>query len=94
MAHQRGTDILWQKSIGSLLRKLRKEQKLSYAELSKRCGISKNQYLFIEQGERTTTLTTFRLILNYYGLSVSEFFTMVEVDLEKNVEADDDVTEK
>ena len=85
MEHQSDLHI----AVGKRLRKLRKEQaKLPYDEFSKRCGIAKNQYLFLEQGCRSTTLNTLSLILKFYNLSFSEFFRMVEVDIEKNDSGD------
>jgi transcriptional regulator with XRE-family HTH domain len=64
--------------IGAKLMKMRKESGLSYPKLAHQIGMNKNSYYLIEQSKNNFGLVNLMLILNYYGISLSEFLKDVD----------------
>lgn len=60
--------------IGERLRKIRKEKKLNGEDAAKNIGISLKTLYPTERGEINFQFTTLLQILNYYGVSVYDFF--------------------
>jgi transcriptional regulator with XRE-family HTH domain len=60
--------------IGERLRKIRKEKKLNGEDAAKNIGISLKTLYPMERGEINFQFTTLLQILNYYGVSVYDFF--------------------
>ena len=61
-------------TIGSRLRKLRKERKLTQAELARQIGIQQSDLSRMEKGEYRVSLDNLFKILSVFDLQVSEFF--------------------
>lgn len=56
------TEVKLQKLLGEKIRELRKEKKMTQAELAEDCGLDKQSIFRIEKGEFNITLSTlFRL---------------------------------
>jgi transcriptional regulator with XRE-family HTH domain len=60
--------------VGRKLRELRKERKLSQAELSSRIGIQQSDLSRMEKGEYRVSLDTLLRLLSEFEVSVGEFF--------------------
>jgi transcriptional regulator with XRE-family HTH domain len=60
--------------VGRKIRQLRKEQKLTQTELSRRIGIQQSDLSRMEKGEYRVSLDTLFRILAEFNLSVGEFF--------------------
>jgi transcriptional regulator with XRE-family HTH domain len=61
-------------TIGSRLRRLRKERKLTQAELARQIGIQQSDLSRMEQGEYRVSLDNLFKILGVFELQVAEFF--------------------
>ena len=60
---------------GKRVRELRKAQKVSTVEMSKRCFIDSGNYVRIEQGKTNPTLKTIQKICSALDISLAEFFS-------------------
>lgn len=60
--------------IGSKIRQLRKERKLTQTELSSRIGIQQSDLSRMEKGEYRVSLDTLFRILSEFQISIGEFF--------------------
>jgi|LSQX01.2.fsa_nt_gb transcriptional regulator with XRE-family HTH domain len=60
--------------IGERLRKIRKEKKLNGEDAAKNIGISLKTLYPMERGEINFQFTTLLQMLDYYGVSVFDFF--------------------
>lgn len=60
--------------IGERLRKIRKEKKLNGEDAAKNIGISLKTLYPMERGEINFQFTTLLQMLDYYGVSVYDFF--------------------
>lgn len=60
--------------IGSKIRQLRKERKLTQTELSARIGIQQSDLSRMEKGEYRVSLDTLFRILSEFQISIGEFF--------------------
>lgn len=60
--------------IGKRLRELRKIKGMTYIEFAEQIGISRNGYNNLELGISNFQFITLVTVLNYYGISVSDFF--------------------
>jgi transcriptional regulator with XRE-family HTH domain len=61
-------------TIGSRLRKLRKERSLTQAELARQIGIQQSDLSRMEKGEYRVSLDNLFKILSVFDLRISEFF--------------------
>ncbi len=61
-------------SIGSRLRRLRKERHLTQAELARQIGIQQSDLSRMEKGEYRVSLDNLFKILGVFDLQISEFF--------------------
>ena len=61
-------------TIGGRLRRLRKERKLTQAELARQIGIQQSDLSRMEQGEYRVSLDNLFKILGVFELQVAEFF--------------------
>lgn len=61
-------------AIGSRLRKLRKQRRLTQAELARQIGIQQSDLSRMEQGEYRVSLDNLFKILNAFDLQIAEFF--------------------
>jgi transcriptional regulator with XRE-family HTH domain len=61
-------------SIGSRLRRLRKERNLTQAELARQIGIQQSDLSRMEKGEYRVSLDNLFKILSVFDLQISEFF--------------------
>ncbi len=61
-------------SIGSRLRKLRKQRQLTQAELARQIGIQQSDLSRMEKGEYRVSLDNLFRILRVFGVEISEFF--------------------
>lgn len=61
--------------VGSKIRQLRKERKLSQTELSARIGVQQSDLSRMEKGEYRVSLDTLLRLLSELGISVAEFFS-------------------
>ena len=52
----------------------RKEKGLTQAEAATKCGISRQYYSFIENGDRNCPVDTAKKIANAFGFSWTKFF--------------------
>ena len=64
--------------IGSLVRRLRIEANLSQEELAERCGLHRTYIGMIERAEKNITVETAHKVADALGLSLSEFFKLLE----------------
>ncbi len=64
-------------SFSEKLKQLRKDEKLTIVELSKRIGYSKSIISYWENGIKEPTLSAIKTIANYFGVTISE---LVESD--------------
>jgi transcriptional regulator with XRE-family HTH domain len=62
------------KQIGEQVKELRKVKNLTYVEMSKKVGLSKNGYNNIELGKSNLQLQSLLKILSYHKISIFEFF--------------------
>ena len=60
--------------IGKRIRELRKDKQLSYMELAKQIGISRNSYNQLELGIINFQIGTLLLVLKFHGIGLAEFF--------------------
>ncbi len=63
---------------GSAIGKLRREQKLTQAELGERAGLHRTYIADVERGARNPSLVTVATLANALGLKVSELFRIAE----------------
>lgn len=56
------------------MKKLRADKELSMKELSLRSGVSERYLYFIENGEKTPSMKTARLIANALGSTIESLF--------------------
>lgn len=62
------------KCIGKKIKELRKEKDITYVEMAKKVGLSKNGYNNIELGNSNFQFQTLLQILSYHDITVSDFF--------------------
>ena len=60
--------------LGELLKKHRKERRIGYIDAAKDMGLSKNTLSPMENGRLNFQFTTLLQVLNYYDVTLSEFF--------------------
>lgn len=60
--------------IGRRIRELRKKKKISYIDLSKEIGISRNSYNQLELGISNFQFVTLLVVLKYHNIGIEEFF--------------------
>lgn len=60
--------------IGRQLKKFRKEKKQGYIDAAKGVGVSKNTLYRMEEGEINFQFTTLLQVLDYYNVSIYDFF--------------------
>jgi transcriptional regulator with XRE-family HTH domain len=61
-------------NVGSRIRKIRQEQKLSLRALSERCGLSANAISLIERGENSPTVSSLHHLSNALEVPITDFF--------------------
>lgn len=59
-------------SFAEKLRELRKEEKITIVELSKRIGYSKSIISYWENGVKEPTLSALEKLTNYFGITIGE----------------------
>lgn len=64
--------------IGKKLQKLRAERGKTYVETAKEMGVPRNTLNRIELGQINFQLLTLVRVLNYYHLSISQFFDKLD----------------
>jgi transcriptional regulator with XRE-family HTH domain len=64
-------------NVGSRIRIIRLEQKLSLRALSERCGLSANAISLIERGENSPTVSSLHLLATALGVPITDFFQEV-----------------
>lgn len=62
------------RDIGGRIKELRKVKGLSYIELAKEVGISRNSYNQLELGISNFEFITLLSVLKYHGITLQEFF--------------------
>lgn len=62
------------REIGIKIKELRKGKGLSYIELAKGIGISRNSYNQLELGISNFQFITLLAVLKYHGIGLTEFF--------------------
>jgi DNA-binding XRE family transcriptional regulator len=60
--------------IGKKIKELRTSKNITYMQLAKDIGMSRNTYNLLEHGKHSFQITTLLLVLNYHGISMSKFF--------------------
>ena len=70
----RGKDL----PIGLILKRIRMERKISLTEISQEIRITSSLLSQIEHAKAFPSLQSLQLILNFYGISLAEFFRQVE----------------
>lgn len=60
--------------IGKRIKELRKAKQLSYIELAKQIGISRNSYNQLELGIINFQFGTLLAVLKYHGIGLDKFF--------------------
>jgi transcriptional regulator with XRE-family HTH domain len=65
-------------AIGSRLRRLRKERKLTQADLARQIGIQQSDLSRMEQGEYRVSLDNLFKILRVFDLQIAEFFAELQ----------------
>ena len=70
----RKNEIL-QKEIALLIKKLREEKKMTQLELYHETNLKISR---VESGKTNISLNTISVLCNYFGLSLGEFFTLLE----------------
>jgi len=63
---------------GKELKRLRKNRKLSYPDMAKVLGLSKNTYYQMEAGTLNFQFSTYLQVLNFFGISDIELLKDVE----------------
>jgi len=61
------------KQIGEKIKELRKGKNLTYVEMAKKVGLSKNGYNNIELGKSNLQLQSLLKILSYHNISIFDF---------------------
>jgi transcriptional regulator with XRE-family HTH domain len=64
-------------NVGSRIRKIRREQRLSLRALSERCGLSANAISLIERGENSPTVSSLHQLATALGVPITDFFQEV-----------------
>lgn len=64
-------------NVGSRIRKIRREQKLSLRALSERCGLSANAISLIERGQNSPTVSSLHHLATALGVPITDFFQEV-----------------
>lgn len=67
-------------TIGSRLRRLRKERSLTQAELARQIGIQQSDLSRMEKGEYRVSLDNLFKILSVFDIQVAEFFSGAQAD--------------
>jgi len=62
------------KQIGEKVKELRKGKNLTYVDMAKKVGLSKNGYNKIELGKSNLQFQSLLKILSYHKISIFEFF--------------------
>lgn len=66
-------------AVGRVVRRLIEEHKTSQAEISRATGIKKQNLSVICKGEtQYPSIHTCRLLSDYFGLTLDEFWTLIE----------------
>jgi transcriptional regulator with XRE-family HTH domain len=60
--------------VGKKVKQLRTAKNISYEQMAKEIGISRNTYNMLEHGKLSFQFSTLLLILKYHGISLSKFF--------------------
>jgi transcriptional regulator with XRE-family HTH domain len=60
--------------VGEKIKDLRKTKDISYTEMAKEIGISRNGYNNLELGKSNFQFTTLLRILSYHNISIFDFF--------------------
>ncbi|MFW5700927.1 MAG: helix-turn-helix domain-containing protein [Cyclobacteriaceae bacterium] len=66
------------KAIGEKLKTLRNNNSLGIAEFSSAIGLSRNTYAMMEAGKIYFNINTLLIILDYYSISMRDFFQELE----------------
>jgi transcriptional regulator with XRE-family HTH domain len=64
--------------IGQELKRRRDETGLSYTALAKEIGMDKNSYYYIESAKVICGMVNLLQILDYYEITLSEFFQSID----------------
>jgi len=75
------------KTMGKVLRFLRKKRKWTQEVASGFAGVARSHYASIEGGRKNAEVDTLWKIAAAYDLRLSELFRLVEEELDKNEEA-------
>jgi transcriptional regulator with XRE-family HTH domain len=65
-------------NIATVLARLRKRHRLSYSKLEDLTGVSHSALHAYEHGEKNISVEKLSKILNYYDVSLSQFFKEIE----------------
>lgn len=60
--------------IGNKIKDLRTAKNISYEQMAKNIGISRNTYNLLEHGKLSFQFTTLLMVLRYHNISISDFF--------------------
>jgi transcriptional regulator with XRE-family HTH domain len=66
------------KIIGERIKTLRTNKAISYEQMAKKIGISRNTYNMLEHGKIFFRFSTLLLVLKYHEITLSEFFRELE----------------
>jgi XRE family transcriptional regulator, regulator of sulfur utilization len=66
--------IVFRAKLGKKVRKLRKEQKITQAQLAFECGLSREQIYRLELGHKNITLDSLIAITNALEITLEELF--------------------
>ncbi|MGI6311431.1 MAG: helix-turn-helix transcriptional regulator [Bacteroidales bacterium] len=64
--------------VGEKIKDLRKTRSISYTQISKEIGISRNGYNNIELGKSNFQIMTLLRILSYHNISIFDFFESIK----------------
>ncbi len=77
------------KQLGSLIRHLRLEARMSQEEFAHRCGLHRTYIGSIERGEKTVTVETANKIAQALGIPLSQIFLQLErLEAERKIQND------
>ncbi len=71
-------------SFAKVLRRLRKEKKFSQEKFGFEAGLHRTYVSQLERGLKSPSLNTLSLICGILDITMSEFLSMVEQEMEKN----------
>jgi transcriptional regulator with XRE-family HTH domain len=76
--------------IGEKLKKLRKEKCITYVKAAEEIGMDRNTLNSMENGKFYFKFNTLLLALEYYGITVFDFFTEISKSAsEQNISSDE-----